>query len=1355
MGSSRPPIDEIFANALEKESAELREKYLDEICGESASLRLRLDKLIDAHLRAYSDFLEAPATGLDSRLKAEEGATVDVNPVVLEAGFAPTFASNEAVVLGGQGHSVLKSLSKRVSDVPNVTLHESQKDGSSVVQPSSPEIPKQESDDRYQMLGEIARGGMGAVIKGRDTDLGRDLAIKVLLDSHKDHPDYIRRFVEEAQIGGQLQHPGIAPVYELGQFRDERPFFTMKLVKGDTFAALLAARKTPGDDLPKLLGIFEQICQTMAYAHSKRVIHRDLKPANVMVGAFGEVQVMDWGLSKVLNSGGVADERKSLDRHRDISVIETRRSADSDVPGSVGSNTQFGSIMGTPAYMPPEQALGEIDQLDERADVFGLGAILAEILTGKPAYVADSSRELTRMASRGKLEACVERLDSCAAESQLIAICKQALAPEPDDRFRNASELSAEVTKHLEGVQQRLKQAELDRVEAETRSEEERRRKKLYFATTALMLLLAVGAFAATIVLGQLNESNKRLGQKNADQAKANMRLANEKEAERNKAVASKERLEKQYDIQRATKLAAETRHLQEEKPFLSLLLATEAYELAQQLGDPIVTRIAHETLLGVSQQVRTSRLLKGYEGSITKSLMSLDWLITQGDGRVYLWDLTMEQDSPPRRLGNENQQIEHIALTADSRWLVTGGAHLELWDLSSPQPELSPVTLAEDEINGLGLSPNGRWLVTLNAEDDVVKLWDLGIEDKYEPQVLHPEPPPKPPANAKITISNNARWLSISNARSAHRFLYDLDAEDRDNLVIGLPAPSEHPGTNMGPLVSPDDSRVVAGWDYMKVWELQDGVPPKLTKRFRSSDFQGGTKLFGKDSNFLYCKIAESPRIQRWDISSDDPLATRHEFVGLKAGKISMSISEDGRWLVGGDADGWACVWDLDSQESFEPKLRVRAHDQGIRSIAVHPNGKWFATIEASSSTYSGTARLWEVQGEDPASFPFVLNSQADDVDSATAISSDGRWIATEIQTNSVQLWDMEATDSNAYVRILQPQSSVISTLEIVQDHWLIAGCRAGTAIWDLTADDVAASMKYLSGPEGDNLYLMMTTGIAAVDASGRWLAQAHADNNIRVWDLSSDDWAASVRVLRGHENQLYSMTMSPDGRWLFTGGSKDDEFPLLRWDLDDPDRDPKPEVLKAKHKSYFHISTDSESRWMTVGHQSEDNTNFSIALWDLQNPSAKPRLLPHAGIGGPWRGSLSPKARWLYTPGQLVDIRDLENPIVYKLAADSKTFSCPMSPNGRWLAIGFRDGAVQLVDLHANDPSQSIRNLRGHEESVWCVRFSGDSKWLVTDASDGTIRRWCLDTDWLISELRDIAGRELTVQERVQYGL
>src|SRR5262249_28912990 len=160
---------------------------------------------------------------------------------------------------------------------------------------------------RYDLVREVGHGGIGVVFRGRDRRLGRELAVKVLRANYRDQPEACRRFVDEARVGSQLQHPAIVPIYELGEFADGSPFLTMKLVEGKTLAALLEERNARGrssadaaEDLPHFLGIFEQVCQAMAYAHARGVIHRDLKPANIMVGAFGEVQVMDWGFAKQL-----------------------------------------------------------------------------------------------------------------------------------------------------------------------------------------------------------------------------------------------------------------------------------------------------------------------------------------------------------------------------------------------------------------------------------------------------------------------------------------------------------------------------------------------------------------------------------------------------------------------------------------------------------------------------------------------------------------------------------------------------------------------------------------------------------------------------------------------------------------------------------------------------------------------------------------------------------------------------------------------------------------------------------------------------------------------------------------------
>jgi eukaryotic-like serine/threonine-protein kinase len=328
---------------------------------------------------------------------------------------------------------------------------------------------------RYQIFGEIARGGMGAVLKGWDRDLGRDLAVKVLLEEHSDRPELVRRFVEEARIGGRLQHPGIVPVHELGTLRDCRPYFTMKLVEGCTLADLLDKRQSADEDRPRLLGVFEQVCQTLAYAHSRGVIHCDLKPSNVMVGRFGEVQVMDWGLAKVLRKGDRAGDGGR--QPESVGPVEISRR------GSEAS--AVGAVLGTPAYMAPEQARGERAGLDERTDVFGLGAILCEILTGQPPF---PDRET---AGAGAIEVH-ERLEASRFAPELVALANRCLAPLPDDRPRDAGEVAAAVTDYLRGVQERLKQAELASVEAQARAAEERKRRRLAVGLAATIVSLAL-----------------------------------------------------------------------------------------------------------------------------------------------------------------------------------------------------------------------------------------------------------------------------------------------------------------------------------------------------------------------------------------------------------------------------------------------------------------------------------------------------------------------------------------------------------------------------------------------------------------------------------------------------------------------------------------------------------------------------------------------------------------------------------------------------------------------------------------------------------------------------------------------
>ncbi len=389
--------------------------------------------------------------------------------------------------------SVLQIIEQRTGHAPKVSLSDlDSAHGASPVVAAGAASTKWVPNGRgnYQFLGEIARGGMGVILKGHDTDLGRDVAVKVLDGELAKNATVVQRFIEEAQIGGQLQHPGIVPVYELGLMANESPYFTMKLVKGRTLAALFKQRKSPADNRGRLLAIFESVCQTMAYAHSKGVLHRDLKPANIMVGAFGEVQVVDWGLAKVLHRGGVADEKRA--RETVHTVIETVRSG----PGS-GSDSIAGSIMGTPAYMAPEQAQGEVDLLDERADVFSLGAILCELLTGRPPYEELEGESIVMQAARAKLQPARARIEACEADRALITLCLECLTAAREARPVNAEDVAKVMHEYLATVEERAHKSELAATEARIKAAEERRARRLTLALAGTIVgALALGGGA-------------------------------------------------------------------------------------------------------------------------------------------------------------------------------------------------------------------------------------------------------------------------------------------------------------------------------------------------------------------------------------------------------------------------------------------------------------------------------------------------------------------------------------------------------------------------------------------------------------------------------------------------------------------------------------------------------------------------------------------------------------------------------------------------------------------------------------------------------------------------------------------
>ncbi|MFK7735184.1 MAG: protein kinase [Pirellulaceae bacterium] len=1336
MSSIPPTLESVFSAAIEKASREAMLAHAAEACGNHSDLLAQTQRLIEAHCRSAASFLESPATGLSSD-QDQFARTVDVKPEALEAGLSVVVSENPPAAVG-IAFSVLKSIHENFGANPSITLKEDPNERSQVQKPGSKEIPNTAGDSRYQIHGEIAQGGMGAILKARDVDLGRDLAIKVLLDRHRDNPEHIERFVEEAQIGGQLQHPGIAPIYELGQFEDERPFFTMKLIKGETLAAILAKRKSPKDDVPKLVGIFEQICQTMAYAHSKGVIHRDLKPANIMVGAFGEVQVMDWGLSKVIQSGGVADEKKSMTR--DVSIVETRRSTGSDGTG-IGSDTMDGSVMGTPAYMPPEQAHGETDRLDTRSDVFGLGAILAQVLTGSPAYIADSNQEALRQARRAELDECYERVDASSASAQLKSICKQALSAEQVDRYHDASELTSEITAYLEGVQEKLKATELARVAAETRSEEESKRKRLYLGIAGLICAAFIGSVVVALTLKHINK-NLKIAELTASQEKEK---ALDSERKTNQALQISEEERARTVVQRITSDAV---FLLEKDRVKSILLIAEAIEFARKEGVwPIP--MAHAALLDATIDLGGSPL-----PDRQKQLMSQvgNRMVVWEPGRTQFQILDVEdEDSLETVVGTikTEQSIENVTINADATRIVARTREkILLWETNRDGSKVAEQREINLAVHGFGLSQDGSTLAAVSEEG--VYLWkDLwesgGVETRLR---IGAGSKRKAIIEDPLTISADERWLVCH--ESGNLRLWDLEEDSPQASEKSLKLPwTNYPSTAIS-----RDSRwlvAVAGGKTARIYDLKSEDVMSTEQPLSGI---GWAVAFSPDGRKLAIRMGVG--IELFDLEPTGPSLSMILQSPDDKSVGDIEFSPDSQWLaVGENRD--VRLWKVGAAElSGKPRLTmpdgesaplwiankldgknrliVGALDDWSRSIQFSSSGKWLVTSGLR------TSRILDVSADRPSET--IL--QVPENPASVKFSPDSKWFAVGCHSGKVRLYEMELgipnrefilldCDHDSPVQVeFSPDSQMLITSAV---YALPSSTHRQIEIWRL--DDLNDPIHRLSGFQESAHFPQM-------GPNNRFVLAPHfqGDIDFHYWDLSMDQDQEPF-ALSQHEAGMMFVKIDPFDGYLLSG-SQDGR--LLRWKTGQGK--PVSEVLLRLKERVLNLQR-LVDRWVVIsGNQTQrtiteiavESREISSTTVDTNDGSGSTRLSPDGKtfrVGdNVWSNS-----------GELLIAHTHLGSKAHIFSNDGTYFASYGYTHGDYVSISnLRDHYTLRVKKQIDRPL----NNQG-------IDFSSDNQWLAVAGRDFAkqVRIWDLDIDSLLDRARRLAGRELRDDERKDYGL
>jgi WD40 repeat protein/serine/threonine protein kinase len=957
----------------------------------------------------------------------------------------------------------------------------------------------------FELRDEVGRGGMGVVYRARDLTLDREVAVKILQEMYAPDSATAARFVEEARITAQLQHPGIPAVYQVGTLAGGRPFLAMKLIKGRTLDALVKA-KAPID----ALAVFEAISQAVGYAHAHDVIHRDLKPSNVMVGAFGEVQVMDWGLAKVLAGPGQPKAETSADPEATTAPTQIRSARESD-----GHFTQAGSVLGTPAYMAPEQAAGEVDKIGTRADVFGLGAILCVLLTGRPPFEGQGPEGVRLNAVRGRTDQALARMADCGADTDVVALCKRCLAFEPADRPPTANEVAAAVAGLRRAADERVKQAERDRLAAEVRAAEQAKRRRWVqraAVAVAAVLLLGVGGTTAGLMW--------------ADAARRAAEAAErETELKRQEADSARHETEvKREEAEAARQAEAELRRNAEETLYLNRITLADR--------ECRVSNFRHaEGLLALCPPARRrwewfylQWLCHGELRTVDAGGVTVNDARYSPDGKyvVYSTGQPYQSDSPGeivfcdattlevvKRLRGHLGAVYGVHFQPDGTHLLSTARFTDLGRMIRNRAELTEATRGEVRVwnfqagrtvlqmpgyTALTGSPDGKYLAGAALNGDV-RVW----EAKTRQVLLHL--PHRWGIVTGLGYSPDGRWLTArwQDLRVAElsRGEVELGAGSRTGTIVF----DAHSGVehmildgDSAATFSPDGKRLGVARDdnTARIWDLETKTEVAV--------FRGHTHLvndlsFSPDGRRLVTASLDRT-VCLWDVDGGRLVRT---LSGHNDMVVSAAFSPDGRAVLTGSWDGTVKVWSADD----DPASRtLRGHTSFVANVAFSPGGRLLASAGPEA------VRLWAVDGGQEL---FRLEGTLQ----CAAFRHDGNVLATGGDNGSVGLWDVSGAAGGqkpTRLRELTGHTGRLNSVAFRPDGRQLASSSTGSPdgrqpgevyLWDA---DTGRRVGQLSGPKTSVLSLAWRPG-------GQQLATLAGDGTLQVWEPATGTEVRSLR--------------------------------------------------------------------------------------------------------------------------------------------------------------------------------------------------------------------------------------------------
>ncbi|MAT69556.1 MAG: serine/threonine protein kinase [Planctomycetaceae bacterium] len=1201
------------------------------------------------------------------------------------------------------------------------------------------QILKPDDAPDYELLDVIGEGGMGVVYSARQASIARTVAVKMLKGAGEKTAEQRDKFISEAVVTGELDHPNIVPIYDLGANNDGALFYSMKKVKGTPWDKEIGSKS-----LDENLGILLRVADAVAFAHANGVIHRDLKPENVMLGDFGEVLVMDWGLARI----------------------------SPEFPGA-GSVTQSNAMGGTPAYMAPEMATGPIDNVTTSSDVYLLGAILFEIIAGRPPHSGKTVMQCLMHAAKNVIV-------PVETNGELMAIAQRAMATDPADRFADVRGLQAairEYQSHSESIvltdsaantlaaaaggddyepfarsmyaleealslwpqnqrarsllveargsyaEQALAKGDLDLglslVTAEesrhapiveqltkARAERQSRQRRIKLLKTAVAALVAAVIAIISVAYVAVNkQKNEAVAQRdravkaegeardNAARAEANAEeaRANAKAAERNAEEANRQRQSAEANAAEAKRqqgIAETNEEKAREQEQIAVAAEKEAVEARKE-----EEYAAYVARIGLANA-------KIEENAFDRAGELLE--LCPPDLRDFEWGRLHQLCNLAANSWNLTAPVDAVAFAPDGRHFASGGwdGSAALWNVDAQEPRLR---LPQGQyVHAVAYDSAGERLA-VGSSDGVVQVYRVSDGEPLVRFAQHED------AVLSVRFSpDGTRVLSSGYDNTAR--LWDAATGREIDVLRG------HSWWVWAAEFSADAQRIVtAGQDGKAiVWQRADGgryAPLTDFTRHRGPVYaakfapDGQTvATAGYDGRVLLWSpsAVQSVDIERRIDGLPDPPAPYRELAGHRGPVRTLAFSPDGAQLASGGQDNVIVLWNASTGVA---EKRLRGHSSHVRSVAWSPDGQ-----QLLSGGRAGQVKLWR-----PAEYAEVElvggPGEAADREAVLAarFSADGAMIVTAGRDRKADLYDaatLQHTQQFAEGHDFLASSAVF----FAGGARLATGAGDGTVrLWDVG-----------TGAETSVLQGVGRTAALAVDGAGRWVVTGSPDGAALVWDASTGEKLAE---LAGHDAPVTAVAIAPGGDLLAAG---DERGRVQLWSYDSAANQWRGEHWLRNHSRTITALAFAEggNRLITA---SGDN---SCGVWDTTTGEEltalvlkHPAWVSDLAISADGQTALTGCDDGLVRVWSLVDAELLRT--LQPAGAEAAITSVDLSPDGRLAAaVCAAEGTVRLWDLQSGEEltaagdggaQQAWFNAGRRGGLVWAARFAPDDRSLL----------------------------------------